>query len=76
MPGDDKSAGKRRSGKTRDGSKRLDFALEEAAISVKGHYLQAQYRPLKPRRGPQTRARRANHTMICAIWHMLTTGET
>jgi transposase len=31
-PGNDKSAGKRRSGKTRDGSKWLDFALEEAAM--------------------------------------------
>ena len=30
-PGNDKSAGKRRSGKTRDGSKWLNFALEEAA---------------------------------------------
>jgi transposase len=53
-PGNDKSAGKRRSGKTRDGSKWLDFALEEAAmaaIRVKGHYLEAQYRRLKPRRG-------------------------
>ena len=41
-PGNNKSAGKRRSGKTRDGSKWLDFALEEAAmaaIRVKGHYL-------------------------------------
>jgi hypothetical protein len=40
-PGNDKPAGKRRSGKTRDGSKWLDFALEEAvmaAIRVKGHY--------------------------------------
>jgi transposase len=47
-PGNDKSAGKRRSGKTRDGSKWLDFALEEAmaAIRVKGHYLEAQYRRL------------------------------
>src|SRR3954451_8271758 len=60
-PGNDKSAGKRRSGKTRDGSKWLDFALEEAAmaaIRVKGHYLKAPYRRLKPRRGHKGRARR------------------
>ncbi len=78
-PGNDKSAGKRRSGKTRDGSKWLDFALEEAAmaaIRVKGHYLQAQYRRLKPRRGHKRALGALKHTMICAIWHMLSTGET
>jgi transposase len=78
-PGNDTSAGKRRSGKTRDGSKWLDFALEEAAmaaIRVKGHYLQAQYRRLKPRRGHKRALGALKHTIICAIWHMLTTGET
>ena len=78
-PGNDKSAGKRRSGKTRDGSKWLDFALEEAAmaaIRVKGHYLEAQYRRLKPRRGHKRALGAVKHTMICAIWHMLATGET
>jgi len=33
-PGNDQSAGKRRSGKTRNGSKWLDFALEEAAMAA------------------------------------------
>jgi transposase len=78
-PGNDKSAGKRRSGKTRDGSKWLNFALEEAAmaaIRVKGHYLEAQYRRLKPRRGHKRALGAVKHTMICAIWHMLSTGET
>ena len=78
-PGNDKSAGKRRSGKTRDGSKWLNFALEEAAmaaIRVKGHYLEAQYRRLKPRRGHKRALGAIKHTMLCAIWHMLTTGET
>jgi Transposase IS116/IS110/IS902 family len=66
-PGNDQSAGKRRSGKTRDGSKWLDFALEEAAmaaIRVKGHYLEAQYRRLKPRRG--TNARSAPSSTRCS----------
>src|SRR3954463_12266713 len=78
-PGNNKSAGKRRSGKTRDGSKWLDFALEEAAmaaIRVKDHYLEAQYRRLKPRRGHKRALGAVKHTMICAIWHMLSTGET
>src|SRR5215204_2655345 len=78
-PGNDQSAGKRRSGRTRDGSKWLDFALEEAAmaaIRVKGHYLEAQYRRLKPRRGHKRALGAIKHTMLCAIWHMLSTGET
>jgi transposase len=78
-PGNDKSAGKRRSGKTRDGSKWLDFALEEAAmaaIRVKGHYFEAQYRRLTPRRGHKKALGAIKHSMITAIWHMLATGET
>ena len=66
-PGNDKSAGKRRSGKTRDGSKWLNFALEEAAmaaIRVKGHYLEAQYRRLKPRRGHKRALGAVKHTIL------------
>jgi transposase len=77
--GNDESAGKRRSGKTRNGSKWLDYALEEAALAairVKDNYLAAQYRRLKPRRGHKKALGAVKHTMICAIWHMLSTGET
>jgi hypothetical protein len=69
-PGNDKSAGKRRSGKTRDGSKWLDFALEEAAmaaIRVKGHYLEAQYRRLKPRRGHKRALGAVKHSDIFVV---------
>jgi transposase len=78
-PGNDQSAGKRRSGKTRNGSKWLDFALEEAAmaaIRVKGHYFAAQYQRLKPRCGHRKALGAVKHSMLCAIWHMLATGET
>jgi transposase len=78
-PGNDQSAGKRRSGKTRNGSKWLDYALEEAAmaaIRVRDGYLAAQYRRLKPRRGHKKALGAVKHSLICAIWHMLTTGET
>jgi hypothetical protein len=47
-----------------------------AAIRVKGHYLEAQYRRLKPRRGHKRALGAVKHTMLCAIWHMLSTGET
>ena len=78
-PGNDQSAGKRRSGKTRNGSKWLDYTLEEvaiAAIRVKGTYLQAQYTRLRSRRGHKKALGAVKHTIICAVWHMLTTGET
>jgi transposase len=78
-PGNDQSAGKRRSGKTRNGSKWLDYALEEAAmaaIRVKANYPAAQYQRLKPRRGHKRALGAVKHTLICAIWHMLATGET
>ena len=77
-PGNDQSAGKRRSGKTRNGSKWLDIALEEAAMAAitKDGYLAAQYRRLKPRRGHKKALGAVKHSMICAIWHMLSTGET
>jgi transposase len=78
-PGNDQSAGKRRSGKTRNGSKWLDFALEEAAMAavrVKANYPAAQYQRLKPRRGHKRALGAVKHSLICAIWHMLATGET
>jgi len=78
-PGNDQSAGKRRSGKTRNGSKWLDYALEEAAmaaIRVKANYFAAQYKRLKPRRGHKKALGAVKHSILCAIWHMLSTGET
>ena len=47
-----------------------------AAIRVKGHYLEAQYRRLKPRRGHKRALGAIKHTILVAIWHMLSTGET
>jgi transposase len=58
-PGSNESAGKRRSGKTRKGSKWLRTALTEsakAAARSKGTYLSAQYHRLRGRRGPRRRA--------------------
>ena len=77
-PGNDQSAGKRRSGKTRKGSKWLDWTLEEsalAAVRTKDAYLAAQYARLKPRRGHKKALGAVKHSIIFACWHMLTTGE-
>ena len=66
-PGNDQSAGKRRSGKTRKGSKWLDWALEEAAmaaIRTKDVYLAAQYARLRPRRGHKKALGAVKHSIL------------
>jgi transposase len=77
-PGNDQSAGKRRSGKTRKGSKWLRASLAEAAIAAtrtKQSYLAAQYQRLRGRRGHLKALTAVGHSILTAIWHMLTTGE-
>lgn len=62
-PGTDQSAGSRRSGKTRNGSRWLDRALEQsamAAIRTNDSYLAAQYARLKPRRGHKKASARSS----------------
>jgi transposase len=77
-PGNDESAGKRRSGKTRKGSKWLRANLTEAAKAAsrtKDTYLQAQYQRLRARRGHAKATTAVAHSILVAAWHMLTTGE-
>ncbi|MCA1678396.1 MAG: IS110 family transposase [Actinobacteria bacterium] len=77
-PGNDTSAGKRRSGRTRKGSKWLDIALTESAQAntrSRDTYLSAQYRRLKARRGHRRAIGAVKHSIIVAAWHMLSTGE-
>jgi transposase len=77
-PGNDQSAGKRRSGTTRKGSKWLRGALAEAAISAartRDSYLAAQYQRLRARRGHSKALTAVGHSILTAAWHMLQTGE-
>jgi transposase len=77
-PGNDRSAGKHRSGKSRHGSKWLDTALTEAASAAtlaKHVYLAAQYQRLRPRRGHGRALGAVKHSILIACWHMLSTGE-
>ncbi|MGH3131219.1 MAG: IS110 family transposase [Gaiellaceae bacterium] len=77
-PGNDRSAGKRRSGRTRKGSRWLGIGLTEAALAAtrtKNTYLAAQYQRLRPRRGHKRALGAVKHSMLTAIWHILTTGE-
>ena len=78
-PGNDQSAGKRRSGRRRKGSKWLAIALQEAALAAtrtNNSYLQAQYRRLRPRIGHGRAIGAVQHSILIAYWHMFTTGET
>jgi transposase len=77
-PGNDESAGKRRSGKTRNGSKWLRATLTESALAAtrtKDSYLAAQYQRLRGRRGHSKAVTAVGHSMLTAAWHMLQTGE-
>jgi transposase len=77
-PGNDESAGKRRSGTTRKGSKWLRANLIEAATAAsrtKNTYLQAQYQRLRARRGHARATTAVAHSMLVAVWHILSTGE-
>ncbi|MGH2873990.1 MAG: transposase, partial [Solirubrobacteraceae bacterium] len=77
-PGNDQSAGKRRSGRTRKGSKHLNAALTDAAMAAlrtNDSYLQALYRRKKPALGHARALGVIKHSMLCAAWHMLSTGE-
>jgi transposase len=78
-PGNDESAGKRRSGRTTKGSKWLRAALTEAAKAAsraRDTYLAAQYQRLRARRGHNKATTAIAHSMLTAAWHMLQTGET
>jgi transposase len=77
-PGNDQSAGKRRSGKTRKGSKWLRSTLTESALAAartKNSYLAAQYQRLRGRRGHSKAVTAVGHSILTAAWHMLQTGE-
>jgi len=77
-PGNDESAGKRRSGKTRKGSPWLRSALIEAARAAgrtKGTYLAAQYRRLAARRGTKRAAVAVGHTILLIAYHLLREGD-
>ena len=78
-PGNNESAGKRRSGKTRKGNPHLRTLLVEtgqAAGRTKDTYLAAQYRRLAARRGQRRAAMAVGHTILGIIYHLLKRGTT
>jgi transposase len=76
-PGNNESAGKRYSGKTRKGSPWLRACLVQAAHAAartKGTYLAAQYRRLAARRGRAKAAVAVSHSILIIFYHVLTEG--
>jgi transposase len=78
-PGNHQSAGKSKSGKTRQGDRWLRWILGEAATAAgrtKGTYLGAQYRRLVARRGKKRAAVAVGHTILVIAYHLLRDGTT
>jgi len=76
-PGNHRSAGKRKRGKTRQGSPWLKSALTEAAHAAgrtKGSYLSAQYRRLSAGGQRQRAAVAGGHALLGIIYPMLQDG--
>jgi transposase len=77
-PGNDESAGKRRSGKTRPGNKPLRSALTQAAQAAahtKKTYLAAQYRRLAGRRGKKKAIIAVAHSILVIAYHLIDRHE-
>jgi transposase len=77
-PGNNESAGKRRSGKTRKGNKLLCAALNQAAHAAartKDTYLAAQYRRLAARRGKKKAIVALEHTILVIAYHLIHRNE-
>jgi transposase len=78
-PGQNESAGKRKSSRTRKGSPWLRSALVEAAHGAarsKGTYLGAQARRLKPRLGWKKTMVAVGHSILVRVYYLLQRGTT
>lgn len=76
-PGNNESAGRVKSSRTRPGNAYLQGALGAAAMVCARHpetYLGAKYRRIATRRGPMKANVAVQHAMLTAIWHMGMTG--
>lgn len=77
-PGQHESAGKSKSGKARPGNRHLQGALGIAAMAAartNGSFFQHRYRRLAARRGPMRAPVAIEHSILVAIWHILSNAE-
>ena len=77
-PGNNESAGKRRSSRATKGNAHLRTILVQAAMAAsrtKGTYFKDKFFRLKARRGAKRAALAIAHKILTAAYHMLSTGE-
>lgn len=77
-PGQHESAGKAKRVRTRPGNAHLKGALGIAAMAAartNGSFFQHRYKRLAARRGPMRALVAIEHSLIIAIWHILTRTE-
>jgi transposase len=78
-PGNNESAGKHKSGRTRKGNRWLRTALIEAAAGAsraKNSALQARFRRVLRHRGPKKAVVALAHTLLRIVYHVLADGTT
>ncbi|WP_454293922.1 IS110 family transposase [Salana multivorans] len=76
VPGNNESAGRKKSTKTRPGNKYLKGALGACASTIgrSPTFLGAKHRRIAHRRGPKTANVANQHTILVLVWTMLTNG--
>ena len=76
-PGHKESAGKRLSGRSRQGNRYVRAALVQAAHGVRRSrsYLGERYRRLKKRRGSKRAALAVGHSILVIYYQMIKTGQ-
>jgi len=78
-PGNNESAGKRKSGKTNKGSKWLKATLAEVAWyagRTKGTYFKSQYHRLASRRGKKRALLAVSHSILIVAYHIIKNHTT
>jgi len=74
-PGNNKSGGKRYSGRTTKGNQSLSSIMVQAAwsaVRTKDTFLKARYHRLAARRGKKRAIVAVAHSMLVSVWHILT----
>jgi hypothetical protein len=77
-PGNNESAGKRKSGRTRKGNRWFHATLVECArgaVRARDGYLAAQYHRIARRRGDKIAITAVDHSIVVIAWHVLRTGQ-
>ena len=77
-PGNNQSAGKRRSGRMQQGNRWLKATLNQcawAASRKKDSYFAAQHRRIASRRGVKRATMAVAHSQLCICWELLKNGQ-